>query len=57
MENEVAFGNWPASIRIVIVLVKIGERERRKNWLSSLSFVLITVLPWGAFLWLMWPRR
>jgi len=51
------FGYRPAKIRIVIMIVKIGDRECRKNWLSSLSFVLITVLPWAAFLWLIWPSR
>jgi hypothetical protein len=39
------------------MLVKLGDQERRRNWLSNLSFLVITVVPWGALIWLIWPRR
>ena len=40
----------------VIMLVKLNDREPRKDWLSNLYFVAITVVPWAALLWLIWPR-
>jgi len=41
----------------MIMLVKLDDRERRENWLSRLYFLAITVVPWAALLWLIWPRR
>jgi hypothetical protein len=39
------------------MLVKLGDDERRKNRLSSLTFLVITVAPWVVMIWLFWPRR
>jgi predicted nucleic acid-binding Zn ribbon protein len=41
----------------VIMLVKLGDDERRRNRLSSLTFVVITIVPWVVMIWLLWPRR
>jgi hypothetical protein len=51
------FGPVTANDSVVIMLVKIGDQERHKNWRSSLSLLLITVVPWVVLFWLMWPRR
>ena len=39
------------------MLVKFDPQERRRNRKSDLYLVLITVVPWIALLWLIWPRR
>jgi predicted nucleic acid-binding Zn ribbon protein len=39
------------------MLVKLGDDERRRNRLSSLTFVVITIVPWVVMIWLLWPRR
>jgi len=44
-------------ILVVIMLVKFGNQERWRGWLSNLSFVVVTVVPWVALIWLMWPRN
>ena len=41
----------------MIMLVKLGDDERRRNRLSSLTFVVITIVPWVVMIWLLWPRR
>ena len=41
----------------VIMLVKLGDDERRRNRLPSLTFLAITVVPWVVMIWLLWPRR
>ncbi len=44
-------------IPVVIMLVKLGDDQRRRNRLSDLAFLVITVVPWVVMIWLMWPRR
>jgi len=39
------------------MLIKFGDHEQRRNRLSSLYFLVITVVPWVAFIWLIWPRK
>jgi len=39
------------------MLIKLGDSERRENWLSRLPFLAITVVPWVVLIWLIWPRR
>ena len=44
-------------IPVMIMLVKVSDQERRRNLLSEVSFLVMTLVPWGALLWLIWPRR
>lgn len=42
----------------MILLVKLGDPGRgRKQWISYLPFVVLTVGPWVLMVWLLWPRR
>ena len=41
----------------VIKLVRLGDQDRLRDRLSNLSFLVITVIPWVAWFWLIWPRR
>ena len=34
------------------MLIKLGDNERRRNLLSNLTFLVITVVPWVALIWL-----
>jgi hypothetical protein len=38
------------------MLAKLGDDERRRNRLSNLTFLVITVVPWFELIWLIWPR-
>jgi hypothetical protein len=40
----------------VIMLVKIGNQKRRRQWLSDVGFLVITVGPWVAMVWLHFSR-
>jgi hypothetical protein len=56
---EVGIGLRPSACMNsdVMMLVKVGDQERRRNLLSDLCFLVITVVPWVVLIWLMWPRR
>ncbi len=41
--------------RVVIMLVKVGENERRRDRLSDLTFLVITVVPLVVLICLVWP--
>jgi hypothetical protein len=38
------------------MLVKLSDDEQGESWLSNLTFLMITVVPWVALIWLIWPR-
>ena len=46
--DEDGFGDRPALFLAVIMLVKVGDGERRKDLLSDLGFLVITVAPWAV---------
>jgi len=41
---------------VVIMLVKVGENERRRDRVSDLTSLVITVVPLVVLIWLIWPR-
>ena len=56
LKGTAGFGHLSANIHVVIMLVKISDRELRKDWLPELYFLVITVVPWAVLFWLVWPR-
>ena len=56
VDRTAIFGYKPANLNGVLMLVKINDRQPRKDWLPNLYFVVITVVPWAALFWLIWPR-
>ena len=42
----------------MIMLVRTENlRPGKKRWLSEFLFLVMTLGPWVAMIWLLWPRR
>ena len=57
MEARIDFWQLACTVHVVMILVKPSHDDRRINRLSTLGFLLITVVPWVVLIGLIWPGK